>query len=237
MSQQRCSNVFPYWFPPSFYRRQYWAFRAWNILGLLPVQQNTENHHSATSWEWMLLPSNTTHSHFKHISHVGLVFQTQARTLSVPHGLSHLLSAGFDESFQWISTSKSATGGSQGEAVFMMGEKWEAVMSLMGAWFMHTDRLQLSLVLPVWWENRGKAGRAHLCRFMFVWGGAYQIVLCRICALPYFSIENKQRDWVRNEWVLFNPSLCLQHISATKKVCNTKPNFLQFITLLHFQSS
>lgn len=189
MSQQRCSNVFPYQFHPSFYRHQYWAFGAWNILGLLLVQQNIENHHSATSWKWILLPSNTTHSHFKHISHVGLVFQTQACTLSYPDGLAHLLSAGFDESFQWISASMSATGGSQG-AVFMMGEKWEAVMSLMGAWFMYTDRLQLSviqelsLVLPVWWENRGKAGRAHLCRFTFVWGGAYQIVLGRICALP-----------------------------------------------------
>lgn len=165
-------------------------FWAWNILGLLPVPQNTENHRSATSREWMLLPSNTTHSHFKRISHVGLVFQTQARTLSAPDGLSHLLSAGFDESFHWISASKSATGGSRGEAVFMMGEKWGAVMSLMGAWFMYTDRLQLSviqelsLVLPDWWENRGKAGRARFCRFTFVWGGAYQVALCRICALP-----------------------------------------------------
>lgn len=41
----------------------------------------------------------------------------------------------------------------------------------------------------------------------------------------YFSIEIKQRDWMRNEWVLFNPNLCLQHISAKqKRVFNTKPH-------------
>lgn len=244
MSQQRRSNVFPYWFPPSFYRHQYWAFGAWNILGLLPVQQNIENHHSATSWKWMLLPSNTTHSHFKHISHVGLVFQTQACTLSVPDGLAHLLSAGFDESFQWISASKSAAGGSRGGGSLYDGGKVRSSNEPHGSVvyvhrstpaFCHPGTLFSAASLV------GEQGKGGTCTFV-------QVYVClrrclsdcawsHLCASVVISLlkSNRGIGWEMNGFFLI--PVCVYNIfQQKKKSVQHKAQFSTIHTLLHFQS-